>query len=693
VAPECLNPGISYHVKWLFIEALPVLLIFVFALIHVLKLLYKLACTNKKKSQLNAHLPTLVATIIVVFRLLYLYLTKTSMDALSCLATTPPEFKDKAKTEPILYMAGQIDYPCWQGWHLILFPMGLCFLILYSVTLPLYTLWFLRRHREAIKTDQLLRVKGMGNDELSNPKFYRFRKAYSKLYQHYRPGKWYWEGVIACRKFLIALCSLMFRQVGSYQLAMCLLVLFIAFVLQTQHLPYITHQNRQSVVDDHLAKALAGDKLHATIESDMRAVEKRNTRKRQKQNLFDNIVSRKTKDASALVVLFIFDANTVESILLASAILVNLAGVMLDSKRFAGDSFYVNQNEYTGLAIGTVFVIALTIAYYATTILLELMTVFCPNRIGPLIGCLGVCFRSCGRKALQEAMIKAKGKRGGVGARSSAFTSDMHVNPFLVKQGANELSVDPSSGIIDMSQIASIDMPTSAMWRAVQGSYGRLTDMTTDLQAELRTLKRELEDGASKRGPVAGKTAVRSRTQFKPAAAHADDADGVPGAFAAAATPPPERPKPVPRASTSGRSSFVATAGTAGLGSYSNTTLRALKSNVVKSARRVSMGLRSLNTPAGSRLGGDMDVDEHGVELSSRTPRSARGSGDLSGPSADGETAGASIAVAANPFAADASAARSGLEGEGEGVALVPSGSSPHAAVTRGSLAAPRGLQ
>jgi hypothetical protein len=179
VAPECLNPGISYHAKWFFIEALPLLLISVFALIHAGKVLYKWTCTSKKRSQLNAHLPTLIATIIVVFRLLYLYLTRTSMDALSCLTTTPPEFRDRSDPlnpkDPVLYMAGQIDYPCWQGWHLILFPMGLAFLMLYSITLPLAALWFLRSKRDAIKTDQLLRCKNTGFDELSNPRFYRFR--------------------------------------------------------------------------------------------------------------------------------------------------------------------------------------------------------------------------------------------------------------------------------------------------------------------------------------------------------------------------------------------------------------------------------------------------------------------------------------------------------------------------------------
>jgi len=46
------------------------------------------------------------------------------------------------------------------------------------------------------KYDQILRVKGAGHDELTNPRHYQFRKTWAKLYQSYLPGKWYWEGVI-----------------------------------------------------------------------------------------------------------------------------------------------------------------------------------------------------------------------------------------------------------------------------------------------------------------------------------------------------------------------------------------------------------------------------------------------------------------------------------------------------------------
>lgn len=61
---------------------------------------------------------------------------------------------------------------------------------------------------------------------------------------------------------------------------------------------------------------------------------------------FDDMLAKGKKlDGTTMLVLWIFDANTVEAILLGSAVLVNLSGVMFDSARFAGDNFYVNQRE------------------------------------------------------------------------------------------------------------------------------------------------------------------------------------------------------------------------------------------------------------------------------------------------------------------------------------------------------------
>ena len=116
LAPECLQASltITYVQKWLFIEGMPLLIVFFLVVAHVFKLLYKLACTTKRKEKLNAHLPTLVSSTITVFRLLFFYLTRTSMDALTCIPTTPPQFRDISDPlnpkDPLLYMAGELLY-------------------------------------------------------------------------------------------------------------------------------------------------------------------------------------------------------------------------------------------------------------------------------------------------------------------------------------------------------------------------------------------------------------------------------------------------------------------------------------------------------------------------------------------------------------------------------------------------------
>jgi hypothetical protein len=198
----------------------------------------------------------------------------------------------------------------------------------------------------------------------------------------------------------------------------------------------------------------------------------------------------------------------------------------------------VNQNEYTGIALGTVAIISLTIAYYVLCITLELATVFCPGSMGPLIACLGVCFRSVSRKRLEEARLRAQRDRGGGGdggkggarhARSS-FAGDMSVNPWMMRNGGAGAAGDSDAlfgegGVLDAAQITGMrERPTPAMWAAIQASYGRMHSMLQGLQSEAADLKRELQTArgggvslapAGKAAGGAGAVAARSRTNFK----------------------------------------------------------------------------------------------------------------------------------------------------------------------------------
>jgi hypothetical protein len=85
-----------------------------------------------------------------------------------------------------------------------------------------------------------------------------------KIYYFFTPDKYWWNVVILGRKLLIAFTSLMFRSYATYQLALALLVMFAAFVLQVVHRPYITALNKASVLKAHEEAALTSS-LHATI--------------------------------------------------------------------------------------------------------------------------------------------------------------------------------------------------------------------------------------------------------------------------------------------------------------------------------------------------------------------------------------------------------------------------------------------
>jgi len=88
--------------------------------------------------------------------------------------------------------------------QVFLFPFGVGTLCVYTFALPGLALWHLRKNKEAVLHDQLLRAKGTGDDRLSNPKYYDWRRAWSKLYSNYIPSRWYWEWAIMGRKCLIA---------------------------------------------------------------------------------------------------------------------------------------------------------------------------------------------------------------------------------------------------------------------------------------------------------------------------------------------------------------------------------------------------------------------------------------------------------------------------------------------------------
>ena len=149
--------------------------------------------------------------------------------------------------------------------------------------------------------------------------------------------------MILARKVGIAFCALIFRTNPGFMLASVLLVLFIAFSLQTRHSPYMSTSQRQIVLAEHSIKAESGDRMHQHIQNNIEHVKRSQSQKKRGQSnrttqaLFAGTVQERMDDKASAKpnrTEYFFDYNTVELALLFCAVLVCLAGVMFESDRF-----------------------------------------------------------------------------------------------------------------------------------------------------------------------------------------------------------------------------------------------------------------------------------------------------------------------------------------------------------------------
>jgi hypothetical protein len=556
-APECISQTISFGNKWAFVELLPAVTALLLAAVYGADVAYKRSCRNVARLDRHAALPGLIALFITVMRLLYLYVTRMTLDVFNCAPTDPPDGKE--------YMAGMLDQVCDApgSLHGRLLPWAVLTLLVYSLGLPAAALALLRRKRTAVVYDQILRARGSGDDRLTNPRYHAFRRAFGRLYSHFTPACWYWELVITGRKFLIAFTSLMFRNTPSYQLSVALLVLFAAYALHVRHGPYLTHVNRHGVLAEHAARASAGDPLHAAIKGEMRDVALKNSRpgSRLAGDLFAAVAARRADtgapgrrgDLGAHMqgaLLALFDYNTVEAVLLASACLLNLAGIMFDSARFNGDNLTFYRREYDSLAYSTTVLVGLSILYYLLVLAADLVVVCAPELAARAL----VATQRAG-SGLQARLDGGRNRRGGEvhkagqakGQSQRAVREDegdeersgasvaLTSNPLLLLGGAASMaggagSLSDSGALLLAGAGLSPDalermrgLPDEATWAAVRAQLVQQAVVLADVQRQLKLARAAAELGGGGGGsrstdPPTASHQRRTRREFVPTA-------------------------------------------------------------------------------------------------------------------------------------------------------------------------------
>jgi hypothetical protein len=485
LAPECLLPDVTFQNKFASIISLPIIVYLLFGGIHALMSGYKRFVKQQEWLHANSHLPGLISASLLLLYIFYLYVTKTILDVFNCVPTEPPDGK--------LYLAAVFE-ECWVpgGAHLTLYPYAILAVIAYTIGYPAFLAQLTYRRRDLIMEDQYLRAKGAGDSRLENPHAYDFRRTFSRIYYQFKPEYYWWILAILIRKFCIAFTTLMFGRNVGFQMAACLLVLFLAYAAQVRYSPFMSPDEHESVIR-RLLQLSASSKLHNRLRATLAQVESAGRKKGRTNKL---MASSKFTAVSALYYIagILFNYNFVDATLLFSACIVNLCGLLYQTAR-PEDTFYAaSRDGITGVVLA---VIAVSVLYWAVVVAFDISSQFTRK----------VEERARGRAREKIAKRKAKTKKSlvaegakleqrmpsdiftrGLGGKSTAETTQ--VNPMFTKKdtGAAIVTAEQAHGaIMDMQH-----PPDQLIWDMFRSTYNEQFGQIKALRDQLNASKAEV---------------------------------------------------------------------------------------------------------------------------------------------------------------------------------------------------------
>ena len=209
-SPECLVPGLAYAQKWTAIILLPVIVFSIFMVVHSVHSAYMIMIRWRWREwkRILSDRASFVSATLLLFYMLYLYLVRTIFEVFNCVPSVPPDGQ--------LYMMATFE-ACGVpgGTQLTLLPYAIIGLVGYGFGYPAFLGRLFWKNRELIMEDQYLRALGTGDDALTNPHAYDFRRSFARSYYQFRPVAYFWVLVIIARKFALSVVALLFRCEAS----------------------------------------------------------------------------------------------------------------------------------------------------------------------------------------------------------------------------------------------------------------------------------------------------------------------------------------------------------------------------------------------------------------------------------------------------------------------------------------------
>ena len=276
-----------------------------------------------------------------------------------------------------------------------LFPLSFISLAVYVIGFPTIIILILAKNRHLVQEDQLLRAQWLGDLRIENKHAYSFRKRYKRLYYNFRPQYWYWILVLMGRKFILAITSLMFIRNPGFQMTIVLLTVFVAYTLQVRMQPYMSLSERETVVREYEKQARIDyekwvDRVLQTGDRYLKKPEKwivwnqmqdaiEHLGQSSKASVATMSAERKSKTSARTAgqsARYIFNYNTVESVLLACSICITLGGVMFESGQLDLPSY---RPQKDALAIILVLVILASIIFAGVVIVYDVVVTVKPQ--------------------------------------------------------------------------------------------------------------------------------------------------------------------------------------------------------------------------------------------------------------------------------------------------------------------------
>ena len=401
--PEC-TISLTYEEKWFFVETVPLFMLATVGGFSLMSAFYMRFVKNKHGfRKVWKFAPMALGMALLLFYYMYLYVSSMSLDVFNCDEIVSMD--GESVSDGFQYLRSEPSLRCNTGNTIgfgygPLAPYAIATTIGYSVGFPCLLAWifFADRNHAKIHIDQLLRAQLTGASYDTNPHF-AFRKAFGDLYYRYRPEHWYWMVVIVARKLAIVLTALLFRKNATIQMCMILLVMFLAYAAQVRCSPYMSEHERLQVLERFAAEIETIDKavlemnpnaekdrtfaLRETAHPDaahQAEVERQASQgavwegsdwqahRRKPLYVFRDEYRRGHIGERELIhahakhsVNYLFNYNTVESVLLACAVLICNFGIIFESEYMQGKKARY-QREF--LATVTLCVVFGSLFYY-----------------------------------------------------------------------------------------------------------------------------------------------------------------------------------------------------------------------------------------------------------------------------------------------------------------------------------------